>query len=136
MGIMHHNAVIATTFSDQKYRDVMRWIKRRSDIEQTLFLAGEGIANNEYTIVLIPDGSKEGWEESDIGDALRQAFIERLQQDAFEDNSSPWRWIEVGYGEFGQTILRGNNQNLHGAEGCAVKSPESPPDGPGEVSED
>ena len=109
MGIMIHNAIIATTWNSSCMNGVKEWIAKLEDRERGLFLSGCGWVNNEQTIVMIPDGSKEGWEESVKGDALRKAFLERLEQDTYEDGSSPWRWIEVYYGEFGQGIVRGNN---------------------------
>jgi len=108
MGIINHNAVLATTWSEEHYKSISIWISERSVNEQMLFLFGNNFVNGARTIVLIPDGSKEGWVESDKGDALRRSFIERLEEDKYEDGSSPWDWIEVGYGEYGQKVLRGN----------------------------
>jgi hypothetical protein len=63
--------------------------------------------------VLIPDGSKEGWAESTQGDETRAKFIERLQLDRYDDGSSSWDWIEVGFGEYGAKILKTNCQNQY-----------------------
>lgn len=46
------------------------------------------------------------WHE---GDTLRNIFIETLATSNFDDGSSPWEWVEVSYGEYGQSIVRGNN---------------------------
>ena len=120
MGVMNHNAVLASTWSDEHANGVKEWIAGRSEVERDLFLFGGKKVNNEQTIVLVPDGSKEGWQESENGDALRQAFIERLEQDDYEDGSSPWSWVEVGYGEFGQKVLRGNNRNCYTDEDYSI----------------
>ena len=68
----------------------------------------------------LPDGSKEGWDTSNQGDDLRQRFIEELAKDNFNDGSSPWDWVEVGYGEYGQKVLRGNNKNSYTDEEYAT----------------
>lgn len=117
MGVVNHNAVIATIEDypalDSHYAVVIEWISSLTHTEQQLFLVGRGWVNGSRTIVLIPDGSKEGWAESDRGNDLRKRFIERLREDDFEDGSCPWRYVEIGFGEFGQAVLRGNNDNCY-----------------------
>ena len=78
MGAHNHNAVLATTWSDEHYEAIRRWV--------------------------------DGLEPVD----------DRLEADGYSDGSSPWSWVEVGYGEYGQKLLRGNNENRHGAEGYAL----------------
>ena len=112
MGVENHNAVIATT-SDPVLVEKMRyWIADLEELSER-FLVGPKIMNGCITIVLVPDGSKEGWHESDESDALRMAFIKRIKEDDYEDGSSPWRWLEIGFGEYGQKVLRGNNENRY-----------------------
>lgn len=114
MGIINHNAVIATTQINNKYVELQNWVINDCTPEQQkMFLFGPMTINGTQTVTLVPDGSKEGWSESEIGDALRQSLIDRLEQDKYDDGSSPWKWIEVGYGEYGQKVLRGNNRNLY-----------------------
>ena len=128
MGIMNHNAVIASTWNDQRYENVAEWCRR---LGSPLFLFEETSFNKTRTIVLVPDGSKEGWPASDAGDGLRAAFIKRLEADQYDDGSSPWEWIEVGYGEYGQTVLRGNNKKVSTCRHNPPKSskPSNWPDG-------
>jgi hypothetical protein len=55
---------------------------------------------NGYTSFLVsPDGSKEGWAESEEGDNRRATFIEWLRSKRYEDGSSPYSWAEVLYGD-------------------------------------
>jgi len=137
MGVINHNAIIATTYSKDNLDKVVEWVKELKidkDITgrdpKSLFVFGSGISNDYHTVVLLPDGSKEGWPSSVLGDSLREQFIKFL--DSFADYgdeeeedhpSSPkdglygvscWDWVEVGYGEFGQKILKGNNRNCYG----------------------
>lgn len=119
MGIINHNAVIATTFSESEKDKIKVWIDTLKETTitgrdpKTLFLFGEGIVNSYYTVVLIPDGSKEYWPDSEMGDKLRKQFIEKLKESNYSDGSSPWSWIEVGFGEYGQEIVQGNNENRY-----------------------
>lgn len=140
MGVINHNAVIATTYGKDHFDKMKAWIDQLRlepstgglDLKR-LFVFGPGIVNDYHTIVLLPDGSKEGWPESEKGDNLRKLFIDRLNAEAFSDDEefedappqkvgdqeiygcSSWDWIEVSFGEFGQSILKGNNRNCYGA---------------------
>lgn len=42
-----------------------------------------------------PDGSKEGWEESDDGDSRRERFIGLLKS---KWDGKWWDWVEVAFG--------------------------------------
>jgi hypothetical protein len=109
MGTINHNAIIATTWSSNIADEFAKWLA--SNLPAHRFIRTEIMINNFQSFVLPPDGSKEGFEDSNTGDVLRQKTIERLQQDCYEDGSSPWKWVEVSFGEFGQRISNGNNQN-------------------------
>lgn len=53
-----------------------------------------------------PDGSKEGWAESDAGDNERQKIIEYLDSLRYSDGSTSFKWAEVQFGDDnGQTIV-------------------------------
>jgi hypothetical protein len=71
MGTMHHNAVIATTWDEKRFKPVWEWLRANAGDCLPLFVHGQGIINSQYTIVMLPDGSKEGWEHSDTGDAIQ-----------------------------------------------------------------
>lgn len=51
--------------------------------------------NGSQSFFVPPDGSKEGWAESDSGDKRRDAFVGWLKAQAYEDGSSPLKWAEV-----------------------------------------
>lgn len=119
VGTVNHNAVVATTWDKVRFSAVQEWVAAlevRSVATgadfRTLFAFAPSVANGCNTVVLAPDGSKEGWPDSEDGDRLREAFIRRLEEDAYSDGSSSWKWIEVSFGEFGQSIVRGNNKNV------------------------
>jgi hypothetical protein len=112
MGVMNHNCIVATTSNDEKADELQKWIKGLNREEQQLFVRAGSWVNQYFTFMLVPDGSKEGWEESHRGDFLRNRLIERLNEDNHEDGSSPWDWVELGFGEYGQKALRGNCDNV------------------------
>lgn len=117
MGIINHNAIIATTYDDERAEALRDWIVEHG---LNLFAECKALVNSYHTFVLVPDGSKEGWTESDTVDTLRDGFVSRLAADQFGDGSSPWAWVEVGFGEYGQKVLRGNNVNCYGDEEYAA----------------
>lgn len=96
MGYMRHHAIVVTSWKDDAI-----WAANK--VAQTLFpwvspLSACGI-NGYLSFFIPPDGSKEGWEESDAGDAVRDAFIEYLRSTRFEDGSSYLVWVEVQFGD-------------------------------------
>lgn len=120
MGAENNNAVLATTWNDKAVARIKEWIDAQPAEWRSLFAVVAAISNGKTTVVLCPDGSKEGWETSDVGDDLRRRFIAELAGDDYEDGSSPWEWVEIGYGEYGQKILRGNNTNCYSGAESAI----------------
>ena len=55
--------------------------------------------NNYRSFAIVPDGSKEGWPESDEGDEGRDRFIEWLDTQRYDDGSPRQRWVEVQFGD-------------------------------------
>lgn len=51
--------------------------------------------NDSQSFFVPPDGSKEGWESSDTGDARRAEFAAWLRSVSFEDGSCPLSWVDV-----------------------------------------
>lgn len=55
--------------------------------------------NGFSSFFIAPDGSKEYWEASDLGDAQRKKFKNWIKKQAFEDGSSPISFCEFFYGD-------------------------------------
>ena len=109
--MIHHHAVIATTWSKEAAAAMADWLHENAPEDQVTALDSQlGV----YTVILGPDGSKEGWPPSDAGDVLRTKFISELTRFDHEDGSSPFHWVEVGYGECGMKVVHGNCQNCYG----------------------
>lgn len=111
MGIEHNHAVIATTWKPNSFEEVRKWtvdykdpaFENERDLHH-LFAYVDTKVNGKYTIVLTPDGSKEGWPISNDGDKLRAAFITKLKE------NGDWEWVEVGYGELGTKIYQSSEK--------------------------
>lgn len=97
MGYICHHAIIVTGWSEEAINAA------HAEAERIFFSVSDilpGYVNGYHTFLIPPDGSKEGWAESDQGDVRRGEFIGWLnrQRDA-EDGSSPLAWAEVQYGD-------------------------------------
>ena len=115
MGIKNNNSVIATTWNKDEVARIKQWVGDLMEMKSLFLFGGEEI-NGETTVVMVPGGSKEGWAESNAGDELRSRFIEELEKANYDDGSNPWEFVEVGFGEFGQKVMRGNYKNKYGDE--------------------
>ena len=96
MGYMRHNAIVVSA----EYGD---HLKRAHAEAKRLWMTVSPIVksptNGVCTFLVAPDGSKEGWSESDTGDAARAAFKVWLDQQRYEDGSGPLKWVEIQYGD-------------------------------------
>lgn len=106
MGYMRHHAIVVTSYDEDR-------IVRAHEEAHALFdaedYAGRQVAqvgpltdasvNCFQSFLVAPDGSKEGWDESDRGDAAREAFVAWLDAQRYSDNSSSIDWVEVQYGD-------------------------------------
>lgn len=108
MGVINHNAIVATTWNDEVVTQVTNFVSTLDVEYHSLFIYGFGVCNGYHTIVMIPDGSKEYWRDSNNCDKIRDDFIALLDSMAYEDASNSVEYIEVGFGEFGPSIVRSN----------------------------
>ena len=121
MGAENNECVIATTWANELVSKIKEWVKDLPEDQQRQFAFIPCVCNGKETIVLGPDGSKKGWKEADRGETLRNNFIEELKKFDYEEGSSPFDFVEVGYGEYGQKVLRGNCINKYDdSEYCGI----------------
>lgn len=59
----------------------------------------QGVVNMCFTFLVGPDGSKEGWAESDEGDKRRAEFIEWLETKRYDDGSTSLAYVEVQFAD-------------------------------------
>lgn len=82
MGYMKHDVVFAVLWRAEDAAKVRQWVEALplfnhalGDVDvKPLFAFLPGIMNGYTTVVMGPDGSKEGWEHSKIGDGVRAEF--------------------------------------------------------------
>jgi len=99
MGYIKRHTIVVT---DHGYGDHIE-----SAHKEALRIFGDGsvseilgpLMNSERSFFIPPDGSKEGWVESDKGDLNRSEMIKYLKSVRYEDGSSPLSWVEVFFGE-------------------------------------
>jgi len=106
MGYNRHDAVLVTTLfmSEQAQAQIDEFRESMPENFRHL-LVGPVMSpvNGWITFVLLPDGSKEGWTDSDIGDDLRSRFIALMGE--WVPNTSA---VEVTYGSDYQSDHDGN----------------------------
>lgn len=96
MGYMRAHAIIVESWDGEA-------IKRAHDKAKEMFPWVSDVspkAMNSYQSFFVPpDGSKEGWAESDLGDDRRKAFKRWLREQAYGDGSTSLRWVEVQFAD-------------------------------------
>lgn len=113
MGYMAHHALIVyiPSYFVEKGHSLIYPEKKMPDIEafraalpenfrQLLVGPVQTAANGDYVLVFLPDGSKEGWDISDEGDAIRDALAKMFDVRYDEDAHycSPFQVVEVRFG--------------------------------------
>lgn len=109
MGYIRHHAILVTSWQDEA-------IEKAHNYADGMLLNPSNIVTSDIngyrSFFIPPDGSKEGWENSDHGDKGRDCFIEWIGTQAYEDGSSSLVWAEVQYGDENgdQRVLRASEQ--------------------------
>lgn len=95
MGYIRHNAIVVTSWNPEAIVAADAEARRLG----LTVLGPTAAATNAYrTLLICPDGSYEGWKESDEGDDRREKFREWARTLRYEDGSSPLEWCEIAYG--------------------------------------
>src|SRR5215213_3203028 len=102
MGYIRHHSIIVTAGNP---KDINRAHKAANTILNTVFAEhpfgpGEGmlspiltsLVNGYRSFFIAPDGSKEGWSTSELGDKARELIIKKLKKIGVD-------YIEVYYGD-------------------------------------
>ena len=113
MGYRRHHAIVITSCNIPILRQAHEKAEDIFGCQQVSPITPEAI--NGYRSFLVgPDGSKEGWAESDIGNQNRDSFIHDLKK--FEASSWGLSWVEVQYGDDNMEtkIIRDSDQDERG----------------------
>jgi hypothetical protein len=105
MGYIKHDAVIVTIAGhvfgpgEPSAPDVAAFVTSMPEHLRHLVVGPiPAVMNGYVTYVFAPDGSKEGWRDSDEADVWRERFV-RLFDFTYDDGSSPFDVVAVSFGE-------------------------------------
>ncbi|AIK69270.1 hypothetical protein PBI_MINERVA_61 [Mycobacterium phage Minerva] len=96
MGYMRHHAIVVTSW-DQKL--LAEAHAKAVELGACVSPLVDGRINMYQSFLVAPDGSKEGWDTSDEGDAQREALVEWLDAQCYDDDSTCLSWVEVQFGD-------------------------------------
>jgi hypothetical protein len=89
MGYIKHNAIVVTCWNSEK---MVALGDHARELGMQVLGPSPALMNGYRSILICPDGSKEGWADSEQGDARRAALRTRLvAEESLE-------WCEVSYG--------------------------------------
>lgn len=94
MGYLRRHAIIVTGYDGNESKEIKAAHRKASDIFPWVSEISPSQINGEKSFFIPPDGSKEGWADSDLGDKRRDEFIGWLNS-----SDSFLCWVEVSYGE-------------------------------------
>jgi hypothetical protein len=91
MGWIRHHGIVVTSRKAEL-------LKEAHAMACTTFATVTSIVaspiNGYATFFIAPDGSKEGWADSELGDKKRDAFVKWMDAQAYEDGSNALAWLE------------------------------------------
>lgn len=96
MGYIKHHTIIVTTYGEYVETAHDKAIELFDGLTSNIV---KGKINGYSSFFIAPDGSKEGWDESNKFDELRKTFIDWVNEQAYEDGSNSIAFAEIFYGE-------------------------------------
>lgn len=96
MGYMRHHAIVVSSWDKdliaKAHKIAVESFPHVSEIVPHAM-------NGGGSFLVPPDGSKEGWPESLLGDDRRAAFVRWMDSQRYDDGSTSLRWVEVMYAD-------------------------------------
>lgn len=107
MGYIRYHALIITDSGYPESKKLIKKVHRMSKDKAIDYMGTSKIVsplvyspiNGHISFFIAPDGSKEGWESSELGDNMRDSIIDFIDSLKYEDGSSCIRYTEVFYGD-------------------------------------
>lgn len=96
MGYMRHHAVVVSSWDKEL---IAKAHKVAAESFPHVSEVVPHAVNSGGSFLIPPDGSKEGWEDSRLGDDRRAAFVRWLDAQGYGDGSTSLRWVEVMYAD-------------------------------------
>lgn len=96
--ILHHVIVVSSWDNDllAKARDTA--VEMFEGVAYVSTIVPHRRVNGGGSILVAPDGSKEGWDHSHDGDTARRKFTKWLDGQRHDDGSSSLCWAEIALG--------------------------------------
>lgn len=114
MGVIIHDAIVVTSSS---FNSIQVARHRAEDLSLDPTTVSCSKINSYYTFLIPPDGSKEGWAESDEGNKGREHWKKWAREQ--EDGNIFLEWVEVSYGP-DLSLARVNEQDTLKPEDLAA----------------
>ncbi len=106
MGTIHHHSIVVTCWNPSYLKKAHEQATKIFDWVSPI---SPEVVNGYTSFFIPPDGSKEGWGASNLGESLRTGFINWLNKEmTYEDHAHKVEWVEVGFGEYGYEVGRSN----------------------------
>jgi len=124
MGYMKHNAAVVTNWDIKKLeiahakaKEIFtakfspdHFVRDASSLVSDIV---HGITNSQASFFIAPDGSKEGWADSDKADEARKEFLDWLIEN---NNFSDYIEVRFGGDDHYSTIVRDKDSDLENYE--------------------
>lgn len=98
MGYIRHHAIVITTWKEHLIEKARAKAVKLFGKEQVSRVIKSPM-NGYKTVFIAPDGSKEGWYESEEGDDNRLKMEQWVKLQKYEDGSSPIDLAHIQYGD-------------------------------------
>ena len=95
MGLIQHDCLIYTGCGEAGHKKAKKFLQKRAD--KKFFALSPLMVNGYWTLFVFPDGSKEGWDDSELGDKRR---LDAALFFSDQDGST----VQISYGELGSSI--------------------------------
>lgn len=95
MGYIRHHAIVIVSANNR-----MIELAHETAVEYkcTVTPIVDSTVNGYRSFLVCPDGSKEGWLESEAGNEQRELLIKWMNSKRYDDGSSSLSWVEVEFG--------------------------------------
>lgn len=98
MGYVRHHAIIVTS----KDKEQLHELRSQANKIFSGNLVSDiipGILNGQLSFVVVPDGSHEGWPESEQYDKARTNLINLIENMKYDDGSNSISYAELQFGD-------------------------------------
>lgn len=117
MGYMRHHAIVVTGPLSERMVEVHSTVSDITDKHSrscSVTPLTQEATNGYVSFMVAPDGSKEGWSESDNGDRTRDDVISYLNSLRYSDGSTSFKFVEVQFGDDNKEtkVLRHSDQKI------------------------